>query len=132
MAVQELTQDTFESTITGNDIIILDFWAPWCGPCQQFAPTFEAASEKHSDVVFGKVNTDEEQGIAGAFQIRSIPTLMIFREQIIVFSQPGILSASQLDEVLGKVRELDMDAVRADVERQQQEQQQEQHQAGGA
>lgn len=128
MAVQELTQDTFESTITGNDIIILDFWAPWCGPCQQFAPTFEAASEKHSDVVFGKVNTDEEQGIAGAFQIRSIPTLMIFREQIIVFSQPGILSASQLDEVLGKVRELDMDAVRADVERQQQEQQQ----AGGA
>ena len=132
MAVQELTQDTFESTITGNDIIILDFWAPWCGPCQQFAPTFEAASEKHSDVVFGKVNTDEEQGIAGAFQIRSIPTLMIFREQIIVFSQPGILSASQLDEVLGKVRELDMDAVRADVERQQQEQQQEQQQAGGA
>lgn len=128
MAVQELTQDTFESTITGNDIIILDFWAPWCGPCQQFAPTFEAASEKHSDVVFAKVNTDEEQGIAGAFQIRSIPTLMIFREQIIVFSQPGILSASQLDEVLGKVRELDMDAVRADVERQQEEQQQ----AGGA
>lgn len=123
MAVQELTQDTFESTITGNDIVIMDFWAPWCGPCQQFAPTFEAASEQHPDVVFAKVNTDEEQAIAGAFQIRSIPTLMIFREQIIVFSQPGVLSAGQLDEVLGKVRELDMDQVRADVERQQQEQQ---------
>ncbi|WP_019023776.1 MULTISPECIES: thioredoxin [unclassified Thioalkalivibrio] len=123
MAVQELTQDTFESTITGNNIVILDFWAPWCGPCQQFAPTFEAASEQHADVVFAKVNTDEEQGIAGAFQIRSIPTLMIFREQIIVFSQPGVLSAGQLDEVLGKVRELDMDQVRADIERQQQEQQ---------
>ena len=123
MAVQELTQDNFESTITGNDIVMLDFWAPWCGPCQQFAPTFEEASEKHSDVVFAKVNTDEEQGIAGAFQVRSIPTLMIFREQIIVFSQPGVLSPAQVDEVLGKVRELDMDAVRADIQRQQQEQQ---------
>ncbi|WP_038051911.1 thioredoxin [Thioalkalivibrio sp. ALJ1] len=128
MAVQELTQDNFESTITGNDIVIMDFWAPWCGPCQQFAPTFEEASEKHADVVFAKINTDEEQGIAGAFQIRSIPTLMIFREQIIVFSQPGVLSAGQLDEVLGKVRELDMEQVRADVARQQQEQEQ----AGGA
>ena len=123
MAVQELTQDNFESTITGNDIVMLDFWAPWCGPCQQFAPTFEEASEKHSDVVFAKVNTDEEQGIAGAFQVRSIPTLMIFREQIIVFSQPGVLSPAQVDEVLDKVRELDMDAVRADIQRQQQEQQ---------
>ncbi len=128
MAVQELTQDTFESTIKDNGIVIMDFWAPWCGPCQQFAPTFEEASEKHEDVVFAKVNTDEEQNIAAAFQIRSIPTLMIFRDQIIVFSQPGVLSPGQLDEVLGKVKELDMDAVRADVQRQQQEQEQ----AGGA
>ncbi|MGM0553243.1 MAG: thioredoxin [Pseudomonadota bacterium] len=127
MAVQELTQDTFESTIKDNGIVIMDFWAPWCGPCQQFAPTFEEASEKHPDVVFAKVNTDEEQNIAAAFQIRSIPTLMIFRDQIIVFSQPGVLSPGQLDEVLGKVKELDMDEVRADIARQQQEQQ-----AGGA
>ncbi|AGA34291.1 Thioredoxin [Thioalkalivibrio nitratireducens DSM 14787] len=120
MAVQELTQENFESTVTGNDIVIVDFWAPWCAPCRSFAPIFEAASENYQDVVFAKVNTEEQQALAAAFQIRSIPTLMIFREQVIIFSQPGMLSASQLEDVLGKARELDMAQVHEDIRRQQQ------------
>ncbi|MFO8152743.1 thioredoxin [Thioalkalivibrio sp.] len=119
MAVQELTQENFESTVTGNDIVVVDFWAPWCAPCRAFAPTFEAASEQHEGVAFAKVNTEEQQSLAAAFQIRSIPTLMIFREQVIIFSQPGMLSAGQLDDVIGKVKALDMAQVHEDIRRQQ-------------
>ena len=119
MAVQELTQENFEATVTGNDIVVVDFWAPWCAPCRAFAPTFEAASEQHEGVTFAKVNTEEQQSLAAAFQIRSIPTLMIFREQVIIFSQPGMLSAGQLDDVIAKVKALDMARVHEDIRRQQ-------------
>ncbi|MGM0677118.1 thioredoxin family protein [Ectothiorhodospira marina] len=116
MAVIDITQDRLEAAIRDSGTLILDFWAPWCAPCRAFAPIFEEASEQFPDVVFGKVNTEEEQQLAALFQIRSIPTLMIFREQIIVFNQPGMLSASQLNEVLEKVAALDMDEVRSKLE----------------
>ncbi len=119
MAVLELTQDNFESTILDNNFILVDFWAPWCGPCRAFAPIFEAASEKYPDIVFAKVNTEEEQGLAASFQIRSIPTLMIFREKVIIFSQPGSLPASALDDLIGKAKELDMAAVHKEIAEQQ-------------
>lgn len=115
MATIDLTEATFEPTILENDIVIIDFWADWCGPCKAFAPTFEAASEKHPGVTFAKVDTQAQQGIGAALQIRSIPTLMVFREKILLFRQAGALPAAALDEVLTKVQELDMDEVRKQV-----------------
>lgn len=119
MATVELNQDSFQSAINDNDIVIVDFWAPWCGPCRSFAPTYESISENHQDIVFAKVNTEDEQEIAAAFQIRSIPTLMIFREQIILFSQPGAMPGNQLEDIIKQVKDLDMAEVRKDIESQQ-------------
>ena len=115
MATIELTDANFEDIITKNDIVIVDFWAPWCGPCRSFAPVFEQVSEKYPGVVFAKVNTEDQQELASAFQIRSIPTLMLFRDQIILFSQPGSLPGSALEEVLAKAKALDMDMVRKEI-----------------
>ena len=112
MPVVELTKENFEQVVTSNPTVIVDFWAPWCGPCKGFAPVFDRVAEANPDVVFAKVNTDDEQEIAGHFQIRSIPTLMVFREQIIVFSQPGALPQNALEQVVSKAKELDMEEVR--------------------
>ncbi len=116
MAVVELTKQNFEDTVTNNAFVIVDFWAPWCGPCRSFAPTFESVSKEHENIVFAKVNTEEEQEIAAHFGIRSIPTLMIFRDKIIIFSQPGALPESAFKELIGKAGELDMDEVRKQIE----------------
>ena len=118
MATIELTRENFEQVVTDNDFVLIDFWASWCGPCKSFAPVFEAASEKYPDIVFAKVNTEEQQELAAHFQIRSIPTLMIFREKIIIFAQPGMIPGQVLDELIGKARELDMQQVRKDIEEQ--------------
>jgi thioredoxin 1 len=115
VATVQLTQANFEQTINDNDIIVVDFWAPWCGPCRSFAPTFEKVSNQYPNMVFAKVNTEEERDLAGYFQIRSIPTLMIFKEQIIIFSQAGALPESGLVEVIGKAQELDMNMVREEI-----------------
>ena len=119
MAVVELTKDNFEEVVTKNEFVIVDFWAPWCGPCRSFAPTYEKVSDEHADVVFAKVNTEDEQDIAGHFQIRSIPTLMIFRENIIIVSEAGALPESAFRELVKKAGELDMAEVRRQVEEQQ-------------
>ena len=115
MATLDLTQENFESTVMENDFVIVDFWAPWCGPCRAFAPTYDDASDKHTDIVFAKVNTEAEQEIAASFQIRSIPTLMVFREKVIIYSQPGSLPASGLEDLITKVRALDMAQVHKEI-----------------
>ena len=115
MATVELTADNFKDVVASNDMLIIDFWAPWCAPCRSFAPTFEAASEQHADIVFAKVNTEVEQELAGAFNIRSIPTLMVFREQVIVYADAGALPATGLQQLVDGVRSLDMDKVRAEI-----------------
>ena len=121
MAVVELNKSNFEQTIKDSDFVVVDFWAPWCGPCRSFAPVYDKVSEDHDDIVFAKINTEQEQEIAAHFQIRSIPTLMIFREQIIIFAQPGALPEGSFRQLLEKAKELDMAEVRRQVEQQQKE-----------
>ncbi len=113
--VMEVTQENFSQIIENNTVVIVDFWAPWCGPCRSFAPIFEAAAEVNPDVTFVKINTEEQRELASYFQIRSIPTLMVFREQIIVFAQAGMLPQSALQQLVTQVKELDMDQVRREI-----------------
>jgi thioredoxin 1 len=115
MATVALTKDNFESVVTGNDMVIVDFWAPWCGPCRAFAPTFEASSEMHTDVVFAKVNTEEQPELASAFNIRSIPTLMFFREKVILYSEAGALPPPGLEQVITEAKGVDMKDVHREL-----------------
>ena len=115
MSTVDLTQENFQDVIQKNAMVLVDFWAPWCGPCRAFAPVYEAASAEHADVVFAKVNTEDQPGLGATFQVRSIPTLMLFREQIILFSQPGSLPGPALNEILAKAKALDMDLVRKEI-----------------
>jgi len=119
MSTVNLTTSNFEQTVRGNDIVLVDFWAAWCGPCRMFGPVFEKASEQHADVVFGKVDTEAEQVLAAQADITSIPTLLAFRENVLVFAQPGALPATALEQVISGVRELDMDDVRSQIAAQQ-------------
>lgn len=122
MAVLELTKDNFEQTVTDNEFVIIDFWAPWCAPCKGFAPVYDKVSEEYADTVFAKVNTEVEQELAGYFQVRSIPTLMIFREKVIIFSQAGALPESALHDLLKQAKELDMEKVHKEIAEQQAQQ----------
>lgn len=115
MSTIDLNKDTFQEAIKEGKTLIVDFWAPWCGPCRSFAPVFEAAAKQNADIVFGKVNTEEEEELAGGLGIRSIPTLMVFREQVLLFNQAGALPASQLDELITQVKGIDMTQVHAEI-----------------
>lgn len=124
MATIQLTSENFKDVINNNDIVIVDFWAEWCGPCKSFGPTFEAASEKYPEIAFAKVNTEEEREMAAGFNIRSIPTLMVFREQVILYAEAGALPASALDQLVEQVKGLDMEAIKAEIAAEEQQQQQ--------
>ena len=115
MATVALTGENFEDYVDKDGVLLIDWWAPWCGPCRAFAPIFDQASERYPDVIFGKVNTDEQSALAESFGIQSIPTLMIFRDQVLVFARPGVLPAEALDQLVGKVKALDMDEVRKEI-----------------
>lgn len=119
MAVKELTENNFNETVEKNDTVLVDFWAPWCGPCRAFKPIFEAAAETHPEITFASCNTEEQQELAASFDIRSIPTLMVFREKVLLYAQPGMLPAEALEDLIGKVKALDMAKVHAEIATQQ-------------
>lgn len=126
MATVALTAENFNQYVEKDGVLVIDWWAPWCGPCRTFGPIYDKASEKHADVTFGKVNTEEQPELAGTFQIQAIPTLMVFRDQVLVFARPGAIPAVALDEIIGQVRALDMDDVRKQIAEQEKAEDQEQ------